>query len=194
MRGEYNDMAIPVVEFFISLRYALGDMQGLNVSDYQLLEPINQAVSKLYGYLSQRYVHAVLKRSVIDVDDSQSYELPPDYVRVHQVYGDDGILVPTSMNPPARRTYRIIGHTFYAKKGTYSFEYYYIPSRVHSAEDNLDVSESMRSYVEQVALAMYQKNIQQADYIIQQAEATLAGREISHFENTGPAQVLGGRI
>ncbi|MBQ6002185.1 MAG: hypothetical protein IJL18_04965, partial [Synergistaceae bacterium] len=68
------------------------------------------------------------------------------------------------------------------------------PSRVHSAEDNLDVSESMRSYVEQVALAMYQKNIQQADYIIQQAEATLAGREISHFENTGPAQVLGGRV
>lgn len=194
MRGEYNDMAIPVVEFFISLRYALGDMQGLNVSDYQLLEPINQAVSKLYGYLSQRYVHAVLKRSVIDVDDSQSYELPPDYVRVHQVYGDDGILVPTSINPPARRTYRIIGHTFYAKKGTYSFEYYYIPSRVHSAEDNLDVSESMRSYVEQVALAMYQKNIQQADYIIQQAEATLAGREISHFENTGPAQVLGGKV
>ena len=187
-------MAIPVVEFFISLRYALGDMQGLYVSDYQLLEPINQAVSKLYGYLSQRYVHAVLKRSVIDVDDSQSYELPPDYVRVHQVYGDDGILVPTSINPPARRTYRIIGHTFYAKKGTYSFEYYYIPSRVHSAEDNLDVSESMRSYVEQVALAMYQKNIQQADYIIQQAEATLAGREISHFENTGPAQVLGGRV
>ena len=108
-------MAIPVVEFFISLRYALGDMQGLNVSDYQLLAPINQAVSKLYGYLSQRYVHAVLKRSVIDVDDSQSYELPPDYVRVHQVYGDDGILVPTSINPPARRTYRIIGHTFYAK-------------------------------------------------------------------------------
>ncbi len=52
----------------------------------------------------------------------------------------------------------------------------------------------MRSYVEQVALAMYQKNIQQADYIIQQAEATLAGREISHFENTGPAQVLGGRV
>ena len=56
---------IPVVELAMSLRYALGDMQGLNVSDYQLLEPINQAVSRLYGYLSQRYVHAVLKKKMI---------------------------------------------------------------------------------------------------------------------------------
>ncbi len=52
----------------------------------------------------------------------------------------------------------------------------------------------MRSYIEQIALNLYQKNIQQADYIIQQAEATLAGREISHFENTGPAQVFGGKV
>ena len=47
-------MSIPVVEFAMSLRYGLGDMQGLNVSDYQLIEPLNQAVSKLYGFLSQR--------------------------------------------------------------------------------------------------------------------------------------------
>lgn len=185
---------IPVVELAMSLRYALGDMQGLNVSDYQLLEPINQAVSKLYGYLSQRYVHAVLKKAVINVPSTKMYELPSDFVRVHQVVGDeDGLMIPTSTNPPARRTYRIVGNTLYANEGAYSFEYYYIPARVHRLEDNIDAPESMRSYIEQIALNLYQKNIQQADYIIQQAEATLAGREISHFENTGPAQVLGGR-
>ena len=187
-------MPIPVVELAMSLRYALGDMQGLNVSDYQLIEPINQAVSKLYGYLSQRYVHAVLKKSVLDVDDSKTYELPSDFVRVHQVVSDDyGIMIPTTTNPPARGTYRIIGNTLYANEGTYSFEYYYIPARVRSLSDNVDAPESMRSYIEQVALAMYQKDIQRADYIVNQAEATLAGREISHFENTGPTQVLGGR-
>ena len=186
---------IPVVELAMSLRYALGDMQGLNVSDYQLIEPINQATSKLYGFLSQRYVHAVLKKLVITVPNTKMYALPGDYVRVHQVVSDeDGVLIPTSMNPPAKRTYRIVGGTLYANEGTYSFEYYYIPARVHRMEDNLDVPESMRTYIEQVALAMYKKDIQTADYVIQQAEATLAGREISHFENTGPAQVLGGRV
>ena len=185
---------IPVVELAMSLRYALGDMQGLNVSDYQLIEPINQAVSKLYGHLSQRYVHAVLKRLVVVIGENNTYELPPDFVRVHQVVSDeDGVLVPTSMNPPARRTYRIVGGTLYANEGTYSFEYYYIPARVHRMDDNVDIPESMRSYVEQIALELYRKNYAQADAIVLQAEATLAGREISHFENTGPAQVLGGR-
>ena len=56
-----------------------------------------------------------------------------------------------------------------------------------------DVPEMMRSWIEQVALMMYQKNLQGADAIMLQCEQTLAGREISHFENTGPAQVLGGR-
>lgn len=186
---------IPVVELAISLRYALGDMQGLNVSDYQLIEPINQAVSKLYGYLSQRYVHAVLKRKLLNVDKTNVYELPSDFVRVHQVVSDNyGVMVPTTTNPPAPRTYRIVGNTLYVNEGMYSFEYYYVPARVYRLEDNVDAPESMRSYIEQIALNLYQKNIQQADYIIQQAEATLAGREISHFENTGPAQVLGGRV
>ena len=186
---------IPVVDLAMSLRYALGDMQGLNVSDYQLLEPINQAVSKLYGYLSQRYVHAVLKKSVINVPSTKMYALPSDFVRVHQVVSDeDGLMIPTSMNPPAKRTYRIVGNTLYVNEGTYSFEYYYIPARAYRMDDDVDVPESMRSYIEQVALAMFQKKYADADAIVMQAEATLAGREISHFENTGPAQVLGGRV
>ena len=116
-------MAIPVVEFAMSLRYALGDMQGLNVSDYQLIEPINQAVSKLYGYLSQRYVHAVLKRTAVDVGKQGMTALPSDFVRVHQVIGDtSGLLIPTSSNPPAIGTYRIVGSTLYANEGTYSFD------------------------------------------------------------------------
>lgn len=187
-------MAIPVVDFIMSLRFALGDMQGLNVSDYQLIEPINQAVSKLYGYLSQRYVHAVLKKTVVDVGKSGLTALPSDFVRVHQVFGDnDGLLIPTTSNPPARGTYRIVGSTLYANEGTYSFEYYYIPARVKTLSDSVDVPESMRSWIEQMSLMMYQKNLQGAEAILLQCEQTLAGREISHFENTGPAQVLGGR-
>lgn len=184
---------IPVVELVLSLRYALGDMQGVNISDYEMIEPINQAASLLYGNLSQRYVHAVLKRLPLIIGEEKMYALPSDFVRVHQVYGDNGVLVPTSTTPPAERTYRIIGNTIYANEGTYSFEYYYIPARVNSMSDNLDVPESMRTWIEQLLIAIFKKDMERTALILQQAEATLAGRAISHFENTGPAQVLGGR-
>ncbi len=186
---------IPVIEIVMSLRYELGDMQGLNVSDYELIKPINQAVSLLYGTLSERYVHAVLKKSVINIDDSKSYTLPSDFVRVHQVIGDkDGILTPVSTNPPARGSYRIFGNTLYANEDTYTLEYYYIPSKVITLGDQLDVPESMRTWIEQIALAFYKKDLGTAAGLVQQCENVLAGREISHFENTGPAQVLGGSV
>ena len=46
---------IKAIDLVMSLRYLLGDMQGLNVSDYELLPLINRAVSTLYG--SERTRH-----------------------------------------------------------------------------------------------------------------------------------------
>ena len=147
----------------MSLRYALGDMQGLNVSDFELIEPINQAASLLYGKLSERYVHAVLKKLTMVVGANKQYTLPSDFVREHQVVEDTlGVLVPTSINPPAKGSYRIVGNTVFGDSGTYSFEYYYIPARVKTLADNLDVHESMRSWIEQIALMMYRKDLASA--------------------------------
>lgn len=186
---------IPVIELIMSLRYELGDMQGINVSDYELIKPINQAASLLYGTLSERYVHAVLKKRPVTVGEDKEYSLPSDFVRVHQVIGDKyGVLTPSSTNPPPKGSYRIVGNTLYADEDTYTFEYYYIPSRVLTLGDMLDIPESMRAWIEQIALAFYKKDLGTAAGLVQQCENVLAGREISHFENTGPAQVLGGRI
>lgn len=186
---------IPVIELIMSLRYELGDMQGLNISDYELIKPINQATSLLYGTLSERYVHAVLKRKPITIDESKTYSLPSDFVRVHQLVADmPDILLPSSTNPPKDCAYRIVGTELFADKGEYTLEYYYIPSKVTALDNVLDVPESMRVWVEQVALAMFKKDMNTAAGIVKQAESVLAGREISHFENTGPAQVLGGSV
>lgn len=54
-------MAIPAIEIAVSMRYALGDMQGTNISDHELLEPINQAVNRLYSELGQRHVREAVK-------------------------------------------------------------------------------------------------------------------------------------
>lgn len=56
-------MAIPATEIVMSMRYALGDMQGVNISDYELLEPINQAVNKLYTELGQRHIREAIRTS-----------------------------------------------------------------------------------------------------------------------------------
>lgn len=187
---------IVVKDLIMSLRYALGDMQGLNISDYQLVEPINQAVSRLYQRLSERYVHAVLKKKEITVDEKSYYEMPSDFVRVHQIISDtEGLLIPSSTNPPPAGFYRIIGNTLYLSgPGSYAFEYYYIPVRVKTIADEIDAPESMRSYIEQLSLLYYRKDLNSVEGLLQQVENVLAGREISHFENTGPAQVLGGRV
>lgn len=201
---------IPVIDVVQSLRYALGDMQGLNISDYELIELINQAVSKLYGHLSQRYVHATIKRKEgINIDPTadlssvnplREYELPEEFVRIHQVLGMVGdrnyyrVLVPSSTNPPPPGSYRIVGTTFYAPKGVYNIEYYYIPSRVYTLEGLLDMQASLKSWVEQIAVALHKKDYATVNELALQCEAAMAGREVSHFENTSATQILGGRI
>ena len=186
---------IPVIELVLDMRYDLGDMQGLNIADYELIKPINRAVNLLYGTLSERYVHAVVKRLPIVVDSTKIYSLPSDFVRVHQIVGrDDRISVPISKNPPKEAAYRIVGDELFAEEGTYTLEYYYIPAKVGTLADMLDVPESMRSWVEEIALSLYKKDMNTASGLVRQCEGILAGREISHFEDIGPVQVLGGSV
>lgn len=196
-------MAINVVDLVMSLRYALGDMQGLNISDYELIEPINQAVAKLYGHLSERHVHDVVAEAgPTTITDTQTIDLPDSFVRIYQVLGsplatptddDYQVIIPTTNRSLVFGAYRIIGRTFKAKAGTYIIEYYYIPKKVNTVADKVNVAESMRSWIEQLALAYFKKDYNTVEGLVTQCEAVLAGREIPRFENTNPAQTLGAR-
>ena len=187
----------------MSLRYALGDMQGLNISDYELIEPINQAVAKLYGHLSERHVHDVVAEAgPTTITDTQTIDLPDSFVRIYQVLGsplatptddDYQVIIPTTNRSLVFGAYRIIGRTFKAKAGTYIIEYYYIPKKVNTVADKVNVAESMRSWIEQLALAYFKKDYNTVEGLVTQCEAVLAGREIPRFENTNPAQTLGAR-
>lgn len=187
----------------MSLRYALGDMQGLNVSDYELIEPINQAVSKLYGHLSERHIHEVVGEvGPTTITDSDTITLPDDFIRVYQVLGaeaakpvddDYKVIIPTSNRSLVFGAYRILGRVFKAKAGTYIIEYYYIPKKVSTVGETLNVAESMRSWIEQLALAYFKKDYNTVEGLVTQCEAVLAGREIPRFENSNPAQTLGAR-
>ena len=194
-------MAIPVVELVMSLRYALGDMQGLQISDYELIEPLNQAASELYKHMSERFVHEIVaEEGPFRLNASDTHEIPETFVRIYQVLGsskaaptdeDYQVIIPTSGRKPVFGAYRIVGRTFKAAKGTYIIEYFYIPKKVNTLSDELNVPESMRTWIEQLSLSYYKKDYATAAAIMQQCESVLAGRNISHFENTSPTQTLG---
>ena len=194
-------MAISVVELVMSLRYALGDMQGLQISDYELIEPINQAASELYKHMSERFVHEIVaEEGPFTLSGTDTHEIPETFVRIYQVLGsnkaaptdeDYQVIIPTSGRRPVFGAYRIVGRTFKAAKGTYIIEYFYIPKKVNALSDSLDVPESMRTWIEQLSLSYYKKDYATVTAIMQQCESVLAGRNISHFENTSPTQTLG---
>ncbi len=188
-------MAIPVVRLVKSMRYALKDMQGIKFSDYELIEAINQATSMLYGRLSERYVYASQKQVTLVVPASGQTTLPSDFVRLHQLgMGSAGEAIPISTLPVVNGTYRIIGNTLYAMPGAYSLEYYYVPKRVTGLGEDLDVPLSMSPYIEQLSVALFGNNLQLAEQIVLQCSQALAVREVSHFQDVGPVQALGGKI
>ena len=107
---------------------------------------------------------------------------------------DEGRAVPVSYIARNDGKYRIIGDNFYAPEGAYGLEYYYVPARVSKLSDNLDVPQAMSPYIEQISLALFGNNLEKAEQIVQTCTRSLAARELSHFENVGPVQVLGGKI
>ncbi len=186
---------IDVLQLVQSLRYALRDMQGVKISDFELIECINQAASLLYVTMAEKYVRYALKTYTMDVGDANKGVLPDDFLKVHQVLTDeDTVAVPTSYLPTTDGTYRIKGNMFYANNDVYSIEYYYVPKRVKSLSDKLDVQTAMSPYIEQVALAFYGNNLDKAKKVVDICVTSLSDIEVSHFENVGPTQVLGGRV
>ena len=67
-------------------------------------------------------------------------------------------------------------------------------ARVKKLSDELDASLSLSSYIEQIALAISGNNLEKAHGIIHMCRNGLKARELSHFNNVGLAQVLGGKI
>ena len=198
---------ISVVSLVMSLRYALGDMQGLNISDYELIEPINQAIHKLYSYLSERHIREVVEETTPTQISSTNTKitLPDTFIRICQVLGakstgtaapsDDEykVIIPTTHRKKVFGAYRLIGREITAENGWYIVEYYYIPEKKDDLVGDYNVPESMRTWIEQLALAYYRKDYPTADRIVRQCENVLAGREVTQFENSGVSQTLGAR-
>ena len=186
---------VQVSRLVASMRYSIRDMQGVNVSDFEIIEAINQAAGLLYNKLAEDFVNAGLKKTILVVDDTLSASLPSDFLGVHRVgMGNEGYASPVSYRPEISGTYRILGNTFYAPEGLYGLEYYYIPKRVSSLTDNLDVMPSVCPYLERVAGYVLANDLPGAVQTAAVCSHSLAGNEITHFNDEGPLNVLGGKL
>ena len=186
---------IPVSRLVASMRYALREMQGTEISDFELIESINQAVALLYSRLCEKFVFTALKKTNIVTDENGEAVLPSDFLSVYRVgMGADGYAVPESYRADYEGSYRIMGDMFYAPAGIYSLEYYYQPQRVINLSDALDVPLAVSPYIEQIAVALFKHDLAGAEQIVQLCCNSLGGGEYSHFENTGPVQILGGKL
>ena len=186
---------IPVKQLAASMRYSLKEMQGVQISDFELIEAINQAVWQLYSRIAERYVLAGVKKKTLIVDDSGEVALPSDFVKIHQVtMGDEGCANPATYSILGNGEYRILGDIFYAPEGVYGLEYYYIPMRVGKLSDYLDAPQAMAVYLVNIATAIHTNNIADAEQIIQVCVNSMAARELSHFQDTGPVQIFGGKL
>ncbi len=187
---------IKVSDLVTSLRYALGDMQGVNLSDFQLVEALNNAAELLFSRMGQRFIYAALKKTVLIVDDGEkSTALPSDFNGVYRVgLGEQGIAEPVTYRTDCEGMYRIAGTEFYAPSGAYGFEYYYIPAKVHNLTDYIDVPENVRAYLVSIAAAVAKADLALAAQGVELCCDALAGSELSHYPEIGPVQILGGRL
>lgn len=199
---------LAVSDLVTSLRYALGDMQGVTISDYELIEAVNNAARLLFSRMGQRFIFAARKKQVLIVDDGEtSTPLPSNFNGVYKVwnvhpsvsYADTSPYRGGESEPVTRETesaceYRISGNNFYAPAGTYGIEYYYLPAKVYNLTDYLDAPDSTSPYLANIAEALLKKNAELVSQEIELCCDALAGANISHYPYIGPVEILGGRV
>lgn len=179
---------IPAGRLLASIRYRLGDMQGVRFSDFELLEAVNRAASLLFSRLGRRYVWAAIKKTVLLVDEETlCARLPSDFHNMKRLSSENG----GEMGPGQ---YRVMGEWFYAPVGAYGLEYYYLPRAVLTPEGELDAPEAVSPWVEQAALSVLNGDMAGAAQSAEGCCDALAAGEIGRFSDRGPVQVLGGRL
>ena len=180
-------------ELIASVRYILNDMQGASRSDFEIVEALNRGASLLYTRMGEKFISATVKKAVVVTVDGDT-ALPADFHNVRKVRGENGLKCsPTPTVAEHAGEYRIIGDRFEAADGVYGLEYYYLPRRVANADDSMDVSNSVRPYLEEIAAALLEGDAERAERSVQVCCHSLAGRELSRLHELGPVQVWGGR-
>lgn len=185
---------IPVGDLLTSVRYQLGDMQGIAVSDHDIVECVNRSATLLYSVLAEHWVNAAAKSVLLTVPDDGRVAVPEDFYSIRHVREKGACYcIPTPHRPPERGEYRIVGSMFEAPKGEYEFEFYRIPPRVTGLDDELDMPVYLRDRLLNMTVAFVKKDAGQAESEALRCCFGVAGNDLSRLTDVGPVSVWGGR-
>lgn len=185
---------ISVGELIRSVRYLLRDMQGVAVSDFEIVEAINRGAALLYSRMAENSVQAAAKKVELTVKAGGQVALPADFHNVRWVFAKGGgECVPTPRPSVGPGEYRIVGDRFEAPKGAYIFEYYGIPPRVAGYEDELAVPAAVRRRLEDIVAALVGGDVDRAEQEALLCCRELAGGELTRLTDPGPVTIWGGR-
>ena len=185
---------ISVGELIRSVRYLLRDMQGVAVSDFEIVEAINRGAALLYSRMAENSVQVAAKKVELTVKAGGQVALPADFHNVRWVFAKGGgECVPTPRPSVGPGEYRIVGDRFEAPKGAYIFEYYGIPPRVAGYEDELAVPAAVRRCLEDIVAALVGGDVDRAEQAALLCCRELAGAELVRLTDPGPVKIWGGR-
>lgn len=159
------------------LRNLSGDHQGMRFSDYQLMGPLNDAISLVYDALIGN-ANPVARRRVTLTVENGSAELPED---LHSLSLVDGLLPWGESTTPPDGYYRVVGDRIYCSDGDLSVEYFYIPEMIVEDLDEVDIPRSLFSTVVNVAKALMMNDRMTADNLVWKVVTSMASRGISHI-------------
>jgi len=159
------------------LRNLSGDHQGMRFSDYQLMGPLNDAISLIYDALIGNANPAARRRMTLTVAGG-SAELPED---LHSLSLVDGLLPWAGGTVPPDGYYRVAGDRIYCSDGDLSVEYFYIPEMIVEDLDEVDIPRSLFSTVVNVAKALMMNDRMTADNLVWKVVTSMASRGISYI-------------
>ena len=159
------------------LRNLSGDHQGMRFSDYQLMGPLNDAISLVYDALIGN-ANPAARRMVTLTVAGGSAELPED---LHSLSLVDGLLPWSGGTVPPDGYYRVAGDRIYCSDGDLSVEYFYIPEMIVEDLDEVDIPRSLFSTVVNVAKALMMNDYMTADNLVWKVVTSMASRGISHI-------------
>jgi len=179
---------IPAKEIMTAVRFQVGDMQGAERSDFEIVEAINRAQAFIYAAFGERHISVGLKTATVEIEDDQLWTvLPSDFhnlCKVDMIHRQPGYI---------RVKWKIEGNHFVGIAGVYSLSYYYLPPRISDSSDLLDIPNSVRLGLEGTSAAFLSGNAEEAAAITKRLCDVLVAREYDGYQDHGPVQVWGDR-
>jgi hypothetical protein len=196
---------IPMKDVMGAVRFRVRDPQGTQVSDFQIIEAVGDAMRRIFEAGAALGLNFALKKTALFVENGEdgmsrpnTAALPRDFLRVRKVLYISSKELGYQANPiydPVldESKYRIYADTFEALPGAYLLEYWRLPPRVADANGLLPLPRSLEMPLIDAASAELTDGVGAAEAVIRARLSGMAGQENSGYLERGPLQVWGGK-